>query len=261
MKTFWLSICLLLSLGVGNAQSMRERLLMNEDWRFAKGHAADKIKDFNYGRALSFSKVAFIQESTLLNADQESRMSIPHTAKFDDSNWEKISLPHDWGMALGYSKEQFKVKGYRKLGGRSPENSVGWYRKTFTEKLTKGCRYKLEFEGIFRDAQVWMNGIYLGKGESGYVPLVFDVTECLNYEPDSKNVIAVRVDATHSELWSYEGAGIYRNVWLTRIAPVHVAQWGTYVQTDVLKTVDIRSPKTVISVHFSYSLPMAMQIY
>lgn len=260
MKTFWLSICLLLSLGVGNAQSMRERLLMNEDWRFAKGHAADKIKDFNYGRALSFSKVAFIQESTLLNADQESRMSIPHTAKFDDSNWEKISLPHDWGMALGYSKEQFKVKGYRKLGGRSPENSVGWYRKTFTEKLTKGCRYKLEFEGIFRDAQVWMNGIYLGKGESGYVPLVFDVTECLNYEPDSKNVIAVRVDATHSELWSYEGAGIYRNVWLTRMAPVHVAQWGTYVQTDVNLNDKTAQVKAQVEVENSTSQAVEVEI-
>lgn len=160
----------------------------------------------------------------MLNADQESRLSIPHTQKFDDSKWENISLPHDWGMALDYSQEQFKVKGYRKLGGRSPENSVGWYRKRFTPELIKGDRYTLEFEGIFRDAQVWMNGIYLGRGESGYVPLVFDVTECLNYGAGAENVISVRVDATQSELWSYEGAGIYRNVWLTRTAPVHIPQ-------------------------------------
>lgn len=169
----------------------------------------------------------------MLNADQESRMQVPHTQKFDDSKWDSISLPHDWGMALGYGQEQFKVKGYRTLGGRSPENSVGWYRKTFHPGLQKGSRYTVEFEGIFRDAQVWMNGIYLGRGESGYVPLVFDVTECLNYEPDAENVISVRVDATHSELWSYEGAGIYRNVWLTRTAPVHVPQWGTFVTSEV----------------------------
>lgn len=224
---------LLLPYIYGSAQSQREKVLLNQDWRFAKGHAANPEKDFNYGRALSFSKIAFLQESTLLNADQESRLTVPHTQKFDDSKWDAISLPHDWAMALGYGQEQFKVKGYRTLGGRSPENSVGWYRKTFQPDLQKGCRYTLEFEGIFRDAQVWINGIYLGRGESGYVPLLFDVSECLNYEPDAENVISVRVDATQSELWSYEGAGIYRNVWLTRTAPVHVPQWGTFVTSEV----------------------------
>ena len=231
-------ICMLLALvssGFLTAQSLREKIRLNQDWRFAKGHAADPAKDFNYGRALSFSKIAFLQESTMLEADQESDIQIPHTQKFDDSAWDSISLPHDWGMALGYDPAQFKIKGYRKLGGRSPENSVGWYRKTFHPELKKGCRYTLEFEGIFRDAQVWMNGIYLGKGESGYVPLVFDVTECLNYEPGADNVISVRVDATHSELWSYEGAGIYRNVWFIQTDPVHVTQWGTCITTEVSK--------------------------
>lgn len=233
MNRLLLTVFLLLPVLCANAQSQREKVLLNQDWRFAKGHAANPEKDFNYGRALSFSKIAFLQESTLLNADQESRVRIPHTQSFDDSKWDSITLPHDWGMALDYDKEQFKVKGYRKLGGRSPENSVGWYRKTFRPALLKGCRYTLEFEGIFRDAQVWMNGVYLGRGESGYVPLLFDVTECLNYAPDAENVISVRVDATHSELWSYEGAGIYRNVWLTRTAPVSVPQWGTFVSSDV----------------------------
>ena len=233
MKRLIFTVMLLLPCLWLGAQSQRERELLNQDWLFAKGHAADPDKDFNYGQALSFSKIAFLQESTMLDADQESRLAIPHTQRFDDSKWEKISLPHDWGMALGYSQEQFKMKGYRKLGGRAPENSVGWYRKRFTPELVKGDRYTLEFEGIFRDAQVWMNGVYLGRGESGYVPLVFDVTECLNYEKDAENVISVRVDATHSELWSYEGAGIYRNVWLTRTAPVHIPQWGTFVTSEV----------------------------
>ena len=216
------------------AQSLRTRYSLNQDWRFALGHAANPKQDFDYGRALSFSKIAFLQESTLLNADQESSLHIPHTKDFDDSGWQQVSVPHDWGMTLGFDREQFKIKGYRKLGGRSPENSVGWYRKTFhLDSLPLGCRYTLEFEGIFRDAQVWMNGIYLGRGESGYVPLVFDVTECLDYGAEAENVICVRVDATHSELWSYEGAGIYRNVWLTRTHPIHVAQWGTSVSSQV----------------------------
>ena len=231
-KTICLTLLLALCL-LAQAQSQRQRLLLNHDWRFAKGHAADPAADFNYGRALSFTKTAFVQEAIMLEADQESKLSIPHSRTFDDSAWDSISLPHDWGMALGYDKNQLKVKGYRTLGGRSPQNSVGWYRKTFSTDLKKGCRYTLEFEGVFRDAEVWLNGIYLGREESGYVPITFDVTESLDYADGAKNVITVRVDATQSELWSYEGAGIYRNVWLTRTAPVHVAQWGTLVTTDV----------------------------
>jgi beta-galactosidase len=214
------------------AQSPRERISLNKDWRFAKGHPEPQ-KDFNYGRALSFTKIAFIQESTMLEADQESSLTVPHTQSFDDSKWEKISLPHDWGMKAEYAENQFKVKGYRKLGGRTPENSIGWYRKTFKMSPIKGYRYQLEFEGIFRDSQVWMNGIFLGRHVSGYTPVEFDVTECVNYGTDAENVITVRVDATQSELWSYEGAGIYRNVWLTKTSPVYIPQGGTFVTTTI----------------------------
>lgn len=210
----------------------RERTLLNSDWKFAKGHAANPELDFNYGRALSFSKIAFLQESTMLERDQESRLSVPHVASFDDSQWMNIDLPHDWGMGEAYGKEQFKVKGYRKLGGRSPENSVGWYRKKFEiAPLKDDERLTLEFEGAFRDAQVWVNGIYQGRNESGYTGFEFDITESVH--PGKDNVITVRVDATHSELWSYEGAGIYRNVWLIRTADVHVPQWGTFVSSTV----------------------------
>lgn len=149
MKKLIFTVMLLLPGFLMGAQSHREKVLLNQDWLFAKGHAANPKKDFNYGRALSFSKIAFLQESTMLDADQESRLAIPHTQQFDDSKWEKISLPHDWGMALGYSQEQFKMKGYRNLGGRVPENSVGWYRKRFTPELVKGQR-KEERKEIYR---------------------------------------------------------------------------------------------------------------
>lgn len=231
MKRKLYSILLLSFLCLSSAQAS-ERTLLNHDWRFARGHAADASKDFNYGQALSFSKIAFIQEATLLQDDQWSRLSIPHTQKFKDEEWELIDLPHDWGMQAGYAQDQFKIKGYRKLGGRTPENSIGWYRKTFTvDAADKGNRFYLDFEGVFRDTQVWMNGIYLGRHESGYTGFSFDVTECLNY--GEENVISVRVDATHSELWSYEGAGIYRNVWLVKSAPIHVPQFGTFVTSEI----------------------------
>ena len=214
------------------AHLSRKRTSLNQDWRFAKGHP-DPRKDFHYGQALSFSKIAFLQESTMLEADEKSQLTVPHTQRFDDSKWEIVNLPHDWGMKAPYAQDQFKVKGYRKLGGRTPENCIGWYRKTFKITGHKDCRYQLEFEGIFRDAQIWMNGIFLGRHVSGYTPVEFDVTECLNYGTDAENVITVRVDATQSELWSYEGAGIYRNVWLTQTAPVYIPQDGTFVTTQV----------------------------
>jgi beta-galactosidase len=93
-----------------SAQNMRERILMNQDWKFAKGHSADPKKDFNYGLALSFSKINFLQESTMLQNDQESKLTIPHTEHFGDSNWQNVSIPHDWGMELGFDKSQLKVK-------------------------------------------------------------------------------------------------------------------------------------------------------
>ena len=72
---------------------MRQRMLMNKDWKFAKGHAADPNKDFHYGQALSFSKINYLQEATMLMADQQSRLRVPHTERFDDSEWETVQLP------------------------------------------------------------------------------------------------------------------------------------------------------------------------
>lgn len=226
------TVMILCALNLPISSMARERILLNKDWRFAKGHAANPEKDFGYGMALSFSKVAFLQESTILEKDQQSSLRIPHTQNFEDKNWMKVDLPHDWGMGEGYSQDQFKIKGYRTIGGRSPENSVGWYRKRFeVAKEALGDRLYLEFDGVFRDAQVWVNGVYQGSHESGYTGFAFDITEAANY--GDENVITVRVDATQSELWSYEGAGIYRNVWLVQTNPIHVPQHGTYLTSKV----------------------------
>ena len=117
MRTFHL-LALLLCISLANAQSMREKISLNPNWRFAKGHAANPGKDFNYGLALSFSKINFLQEATMLQDDQKSSLEVPHTEVYNDSLWEQVSIPHDWGMALNFDIKQLKVKGYRKLGGR-----------------------------------------------------------------------------------------------------------------------------------------------
>ncbi len=94
-----------------------------------------------------------------------------------------------------------------------------------------GRRIAIEFDGVFRDCIVTLNGHYLGGNLSGYAPFRFDVTDFANY--GDKNVLVVRVDATQHEGWFYEGAGIYRHVWLTKTSPVHVAHWGTFVRSEV----------------------------
>ena len=90
-----------------------------------------------------------------------------------------------------------------------------------------GKHLYLQFDGIFRDARIWINGFYLGHEPSGYATQVYDITEYLNY--GEENLICVRADATLEEGWFYEGAGIYRHVWLNKTAPLHVAPFGTYL--------------------------------
>ena len=91
----------------------------------------------------------------------------------------------------------------------------------------KGKRISLEFDGAYRETTVVLNGFYIGQHSGGYDPFRFDVTDFAN--PGGRNVLLVRVDATESDGWFYEGAGIYRHVWLVKTNPVHVKQWGTFV--------------------------------
>ena len=122
--------------------------------------------------------------------------------------------------------------GYKAIGKNFPERSVGWYRKSFTIPASDlGRRISVDFDGAFRDSQVWVNGFYLGREASGYLPFSYDLSDYLNY--GGNNTISVRVDATLEEGWFYEGAGIYRHVWLTKTAPLHVARYGTFVTTEV----------------------------
>ena len=122
--------------------------------------------------------------------------------------------------------------GYKAIGRKFPETSVGWYRKSFfVPESDLGRRISIEFDGIFRDSVVWINGHYLGREPSGYASFSYDLTDYLNY--GGNNVIAVRVDATMEEGWFYEGAGIYRHVWLVKTNPLHVARYGTFVTSEL----------------------------
>lgn len=205
-----------------NAQSVRERILFDENWLFAFGNASDPAKDFGCGTEYFnyLTKAASIHNEG------------PYSFKFDEKKWgvewKKVKLPHDWVVDLPFAKEASHSHGYKQVGYKYPETSVGWYRKMFNiPKEDFGKHIYLQFDGIFRDARVWVNGFYLGHEPSGYAAQIYDISEYLNY--GEENLVAVRVDATLEEGWFYEGAGIYRHVWLNKVASMHVAPFGTFV--------------------------------
>ncbi len=146
---------------------------------------------------------------------------------FNDSQWRRLDLPHDWSIEGEFSEQNPAGTG----GGALP-GGLGWYRKTFTVPLTaKGKLIFVEFDGVYRNSEVWINGHYLGKRPYGYSTFEYELTEDLIYG-GGPNVIAVKVDNSQqpNSRW-YSGSGIYRNVWLTTLDPVHVEHWGTYVTT------------------------------
>ncbi len=220
-----LLILLALSMQVFGAQaqeSVRETIRLDKGWKFAMGHAADPQKDFGCG-------TEYFNYLTKANSIHNEG---PYVQKFDDAAWQEIQIPHDWVTTLPYASEASHSHGYRTVGWKYPETSVGWYRKVLkigNEDL--GKRLMLRFDGIFRSAQVWFNGYYMGTEPSGYATQIYDITPYIKY--GEENLICVRADASLEEGWFYEGAGIYRDTWLEKSAEVSVAPFGTFVYADL----------------------------
>lgn len=215
------------------AQNVRETIRLDEGWKFAFGNASDPAKDFGCG-------TEYFNYLTKANSIHNEG---PYSTKFDDANWQEVRVPHDWVTTLPYASEASHSHGYKTVGYKYPETSVGWYRKMITiDKDDFGKQIMLQFDGIFRNAQVWFNGFYLGVEPSGYATQVYDVTEYVNYGGD--NLICVRADASLEEGWFYEGAGIYRDVWLIKKGKVNVAPFGTFVYSDV-KEPSIKTTVTI----------------
>ena len=210
-----------------NAQNVRETVRLDEGWKFALGNAADPKKDFGCG-------TEYFNYLTKANSIHNEG---PYVAKFDDSAWQEIRIPHDWVTTLPYANGASHSHGYKTVGYKYPETSVGWYRKMINIPASDlGKHIALQFDGIFRNAQVWFNGFYMGTEPSGYATQVYDVTEYVNY--GGNNLICVRADATLEEGWFYEGAGIYRDAWLLKSAAVGVAPFGTFVYAELKQPYD-----------------------
>ena len=142
---------------------------------------------------------------------------------FDDSGWRAVDVPHDFVVEGPFDRRADPSHGFKPKG-------VGWYRRTFDlPAAAKGRRVWLEFDGIYRNSTVWLNGIALGTHQSGYTSFMYDATECAVF--GGKNTLVVRADARQNEGWWYEGGGIYRHVWLTTLDSLHVDHWGLFVTT------------------------------
>ncbi len=153
---------------------------------------------------------------------------------FGDAAWRPVDLPHDWSIEGPVGPDQAPMDGPFDRSSPAGANAaylnggVGWYRKTFTPPALGGRRFALLFDGAYMDSDVWLNGHHLGNHPYGYTSFSYDLTPFLSL---GKNVVAVRLNAQQPASRYYTGAGLYRHVHLIVTAPVHLAQWGTYVTT------------------------------
>lgn len=201
---------------------VQRHINFDEDWKFHFGNASDPLKDFNYSIANIFSKTGGVRGTAI-------------DPVYIDTAWRNLDVPHDWVVELPFvnsPNNDVMAHGYKPVGGLFPGTSIGWYRKHFrVDRKDSGLRFQIQFDGIFRDANTWINGIYIANNKSGYVGAAYDITDYINY--DKENVLVVRVDASQYEGWFYEGAGIYRHVWLNQYNNIHIANDGSFVYTNV----------------------------
>ena len=151
--------------------------------------------------------------------------------EFDDSKWRKVDLPHDWSIEdLPGTKSPFDPNAISQVSGGFTIGGTGWYRKTFTiPNDQKGKRIHIQFDGVYMNADIWLNGKHIGTHPYGYTSFWFDITDQINYGGENKIAVQVKNEGQNSR-W-YSGSGIYRHVWLKVLDPVHISPWGIYITT------------------------------
>jgi len=159
-------------------------------------------------------------------------------AVYNDNSWRTLNLPHDWSIESDFGKNFPASPG----GGALP-GGIGWYRKSFVvDKADKGKRVFIDFDGVYRNSEVWINGTSVGKRPYGYISFRYDLTPYIKF--GENNLIAVKADNSKqpNSRW-YSGSGIFRNVWLTILNPTHVDHWGTYITTP-----EINSDSAIVAI-------------
>lgn len=212
------------------ASTVRERLSINRDWKFSR--FVSNPDSLSYDPVLKPWILPSANDFVVNGTKHERPSGTPPgsdveyvQAAFDDSSWESVDLPHDWAI-----KGPFGAPGISGGMGRLPTNGVGWYRRNLTIAETDvGKSIFLDVDGAQSHASVWLNGVLVGGWPYGYSSFRLDLTPYIHV--GDENLLAVRLEnAVDSSRW-YTGAGIYRNVWLVKANPVHVAQYGTRITT------------------------------
>ena len=189
------------------------------------------------------SAVSHIQDQTF-NQDwlfHKGDVAQGQSAAFNDVNWRKLSLPHDWAIEGPFDNT------YNARTGGLPVHGVGWYRKHFEVPTQwQGKHISVEFDGAMHNAEVWINGQFAGKRPYGYIGFEVDLTPHIQF--GQENTLAVKLSPEDLAARWYPGAGIYRNVRLKVNSPVHIPQYGTYITTpninDAQATIHLQTKVT-----------------
>lgn len=207
--------------------SSRQQLSMDYGWKFRLGDEP------NF-------------EENLINAGVNKG---PASTNFNDNGWRSINIPHDWAVELPFDEKADQSHGSKPIGCGFTANNIAWYRHSFNlSEADRGKRLWLQFDGIYRKCQVFLNGYKLTHHEGGYNGFDCDITDVADYK--GKNILAIRVDASGSEGWFYEGAGIYRHVWLVKTAPLAVTNNGIFVYSTFPSNI----PQGAATVHIETKL-------
>lgn len=244
----------------------RERISLNDDWKFMRytstpdnlmyderpvvtNHNDDVVADTKPTEAIAIiSSGQFLKKWILPSANDFIKDPAKHhhrpngnpgndfpfvQSNFNDGDWEPVNLPHDWAInGPFYTGPNPEVGGGM---GRLPSHGIAWYRKKLNiTNAEKGKSIYIEIDGAMAYAMVWLNGILVGGWPYGYNSFQLDLTPYINF--GGVNQLAIRLDnPPNSSRW-YPGGGIYRNVWLLKVSPLHVAQWGTFIRARKVST-------------------------
>ena len=237
MILFQLVLAFLLPVGaMADSALVREHLSLDQNWKF---HLGDDWPD-------------------ALKLDKAGSSGGPAARDFDDNAWRKVTLPHDWAVELPFDQTSDGSHGFKPVGPGFENTSIGWYRRTFALPATdSGKHIWLTFDGVYRTATVWVNGWIVKQHEGGYYPFREDITDVVQF--GGTNTITVRVEATKFEGWFYEGAGIYRHVWLDKTAPLAIAPDGIFVRSQFENNTPKGRPEIKVEVSLLNSLTNAAE--
>ena len=230
-KTLLLLLCGLLSAALflniscsaGNSDGVDDSSLMSNE----TNKLVAKNPKFAFNPAAVRRELLFDSDWRFHRADVEAGES----EALDDASWRSLDLPHDWSIEdLPGTQSPFDPDAISAVDGGFTTGGTGWYRKKFAAPAQwRDKSIQLQFDGIYMNADVWLNGRHLGNHPYGYTSFRYDITDCVRF--DKENILAVRVRNEGINSRWYSGSGIYRHVWLRVTEPVHVAAWGTYITT------------------------------